>query len=79
MGSLTNGRESAALSLRRIIVGALICCVSPLALPNVASARERRSHAVTLEFQREHPCPLNTVGYTGETPASPSRLNSVRS
>jgi hypothetical protein len=47
-----------------IIFGALICCV---ALPNPASASEHRSHAVTREFQREHPCP-STGQTTGACP-----------
>src|ERR1700738_972724 len=55
MGSLTNRRESAALSARWIAFGALISCVSLAFFPSPASAREHRSHAVTREFQREHP------------------------
>jgi len=65
MGSLTNRRESAALSARWIAFGALISCVSLAILPSPASAREHRSHAVTREFQREHPCP--STGQTSGT------------
>jgi hypothetical protein len=59
MGSLTNRREFAVLSLRGI-VGALICCLLPVVSANPVSASEHRSRAVTREFQREHPCPSTT-------------------
>jgi hypothetical protein len=56
VGSLTNGSVSAAVSLRFILLGGLIC-FSLMVLPIAASASEHRSCAVTREFQREHPCP----------------------
>jgi hypothetical protein len=53
VGSLTNGRESAATSLRFIVLVALVCCLSP----DAVAASEHRSRTVAREFQREHPCP----------------------
>src|SRR5262249_16410631 len=63
VGSLTNRRESAATSLRFIILAALVC----LSLPPAGSATEERSRAVAREFQREHPCP-STGRTTGACP-----------
>jgi hypothetical protein len=58
----TNFRDG---SLRKpfvvAIVGALAFSLSP------ASASEHRSHAVTREFQREHPCP-STGRTSGKCP-----------
>ena len=43
--------------LRWVVSGVLIYYAATIVLPNVASAKERRSREVTQEFQREHPCP----------------------
>ena len=50
-GPLTTGCSFVAM-----VILSLACSAGPL------SAREYRSHAVTREFQREHPCPS-----TGQT------------
>lgn len=57
------------MRVRSVVLGALIYCLSLMALSNLASAREYRSREVTREFQREHPCPS-----TGRTRRMPRLL-----
>jgi hypothetical protein len=50
-------RGSQHSGLKSLALGALVWFLVSTAWPNFVSASERRSHQVTREFQREHPCP----------------------
>ncbi len=55
------------LSLRRMALAATVCAASWGLAPSAVFAKEHRSHAVLLEFQRQHPCP-STGQTTGRCP-----------
>jgi|SRR5271166_1902657 len=63
--------EDAGAIITLVLMGAapkLVSCIVAIAVASTAlSAREYRSHEVTREFQREHPCP-STGRTTGACP-----------
>jgi hypothetical protein len=60
-------RAILSMSFRNSGLPALVCCVSVMISPSLASASEHRSRAVAREFQRERPCP-STGKTTGPCP-----------
>jgi hypothetical protein len=50
-------RDPMREKVNRVLVAAVACCIPLMTSLSLASATEHRSHVVTREFQREHPCP----------------------
>ena len=59
--------DVAKVSLRSMALAAMVFAMAWGAAPCAVVAREHRSHAVLLEFQRQHPCP-STGQTTGRCP-----------